>query len=247
MVFSNMWALQNSFKLSTKYFLNLDEAYGNNTQWFVWVTAPRYTCHNGGNRCAIGSMLPASERYWPCFVSLWHVTQLSFNLCHVILKINQYQQNGTAWIILCMGSANETRCYIVTSSLIGWAHTQNDTGSAVPMLGQRKFPLWCLWAKNLNPKYYTITTVSGFIVLLQYYFNYICMSVTTRVSFYFLDANTGRWQRLSIFCILIIVLVVVDWYGYFVYNVVWYIPTILTDNCWAIMMKLLAYLCVAMG
>ena len=31
-----------------------------------------------------------------------------------------------AGIILSMGSANESRRYIVTSSLIGWAHTQND-------------------------------------------------------------------------------------------------------------------------
>ena len=29
-------------------------------------------------------------------------------------------------IILCMRAANERRCYIVTSSPIGWAHTQND-------------------------------------------------------------------------------------------------------------------------
>ena len=32
-------------------------------------------------------------------------------------------------IILCMGSANERRCYVVTSFLIGWAHTQNDPWS----------------------------------------------------------------------------------------------------------------------
>ena len=31
-----------------------------------------------------------------------------------------------AGIILSMGSANESRRYIVTSSLIGWAYTQND-------------------------------------------------------------------------------------------------------------------------
>ena len=31
-----------------------------------------------------------------------------------------------AGIILCMLSANERRRYIVTSSLIGWTHTQND-------------------------------------------------------------------------------------------------------------------------
>ena len=32
----------------------------------------------------------------------------------------------TPGIILCMGSANERRRYIVTSSLIGWTHIQND-------------------------------------------------------------------------------------------------------------------------
>ena len=32
----------------------------------------------------------------------------------------------STWIILCMRSTNERRRYIVTSSLIGWAHTQND-------------------------------------------------------------------------------------------------------------------------
>ena len=31
-----------------------------------------------------------------------------------------------SWIILCMCPANERRCYNITSSLIGWAHTQND-------------------------------------------------------------------------------------------------------------------------
>ena len=30
------------------------------------------------------------------------------------------------WIILGIGSANERRLYNVTSSFIGWAHTQND-------------------------------------------------------------------------------------------------------------------------
>ena len=31
-----------------------------------------------------------------------------------------------AWVV-DMGSVSETRRYIVTSSLIGWAHTQNDS------------------------------------------------------------------------------------------------------------------------
>ena len=33
---------------------------------------------------------------------------------------------GSSGIILCMCPANERRRYIVTSSPIGWAHTQND-------------------------------------------------------------------------------------------------------------------------
>ena len=33
---------------------------------------------------------------------------------------------GYSRIILCMRSANERWRYIVTSSLIGWAHAQND-------------------------------------------------------------------------------------------------------------------------
>ena len=37
-------------------------------------------------------------------------------------------------VILGMGSANERRRYIVTSSLIGWAHTQNDP--CQPMMTQ---------------------------------------------------------------------------------------------------------------
>ena len=50
------------------------------------------------------------------------------DLRHV--RIPRYQWRyfeGFAAIILCMGSVNERRCYIVTSSFIGWAHTQNTT------------------------------------------------------------------------------------------------------------------------
>ena len=36
---------------------------------------------------------------------------------------NPYKCSG---IILCVHPANERLCYIVTSSLIGLAHTQND-------------------------------------------------------------------------------------------------------------------------
>ena len=39
------------------------------------------------------------------------------------LQVSDFQSAG---IILCMGSANERRRYNVTSSLIGWVHSQND-------------------------------------------------------------------------------------------------------------------------
>ena len=37
-------------------------------------------------------------------------------------------------IILCMCPANERQRYIVTSSLIGWAHTQNDHWKLVMLI-----------------------------------------------------------------------------------------------------------------
>ena len=37
-----------------------------------------------------------------------------------------YDIYSTAGIILGMGLANESRCYIVMPALIGGAHTQND-------------------------------------------------------------------------------------------------------------------------
>ena len=40
-----------------------------------------------------------------------------------------------AGTILCMRPANERQCYIVTSSLIGWGHTQNDLWQCRPFLG----------------------------------------------------------------------------------------------------------------
>ena len=42
------------------------------------------------------------------------------------LAPNNLLRDFITGIILGMGWANERWCYIVTSSLIGWAHTQND-------------------------------------------------------------------------------------------------------------------------
>ena len=55
---------------------------------------------------------------------------ISIDMHAVDLRIPRYQWRyfeGFAAIILCMGAVNERRCYIVTSSLIGSAHTQNTT------------------------------------------------------------------------------------------------------------------------
>ena len=58
--------------------------------------------------------------------------------CHTIITLSIFCKIFTktphswpvrlrmAGIILYVRSANERRCYIVTSSLLGWAHTQND-------------------------------------------------------------------------------------------------------------------------
>ena len=55
-------------------------------------------------------------------------------LTHAILPINYAISRALStttttkliWIILCMRPTNERRRYIVTLSLIRWAHTQND-------------------------------------------------------------------------------------------------------------------------
>ena len=44
----------------------------------------------------------------------------------ILLRQNLYIEMVPSWIVLLMRSANEWRRYIVTSSLIGWVHTQND-------------------------------------------------------------------------------------------------------------------------
>ena len=49
--------------------------------------------------------------------------------CAMIL----YSYGRKSGIILGMGSANERHCYIVTVSLIDWAHTQNDPWEIPPL------------------------------------------------------------------------------------------------------------------
>ena len=85
-------------------------------------------------------------------------------MASIRLKYGKYQ--GTCWavrhpwsvIILCIRSANERRCYNVTSSLIGWAHTQNEPCwySVVPqqqyIFSQilNKHPIARLWGQDME-------------------------------------------------------------------------------------------------
>ena len=62
---------------------------------------------------------------WALLVNFHHCLKLCMfpNVDFVHLCVKVLYEPG---IILCMRPANERRRYIVTSSLIGWAHTQND-------------------------------------------------------------------------------------------------------------------------
>ena len=57
---------------------------------------------------------------------------IEFMLQYSKERVNNYHTCGDrhsimySWIILCMGPANKSQRYNVTSALIGWAHTQND-------------------------------------------------------------------------------------------------------------------------
>ena len=55
------------------------------------------------------------------------------------IGLSQTAEQNTG-IILGIGSANERQCYIVTSPLTGWAHTQNDDKNGIGSIG-----LSCSW------------------------------------------------------------------------------------------------------
>ena len=65
--------------------------------------------------------------------NVWGITllQLAWEQTEFLLNLNCDVKSFVKWtrikrIILCMGPANEIRRYIVTSSLVGLVHTQND-------------------------------------------------------------------------------------------------------------------------
>ena len=61
----------------------------------------------------------------PSLVKGWSALTMLCPNRHDVINIRASVQDGSR-IILGMGSANERRRYIVTSSLVGWTHAQND-------------------------------------------------------------------------------------------------------------------------
>ena len=68
-------------------------------------------------------------------------TRPEYNMKYCSTWLTLFDEMLLAGIILCMDSANERQGYIVTSSLTGWAHTQN-----APCVGQ-----W-YYSQNISPR-----------------------------------------------------------------------------------------------
>ena len=78
----------------------------------------------------VGIVIAINSQTGRCVTPLWRLP-CGIALCDVQQGGNSRIQNNThpevcAGIILCMRPANERRLYIVTSSLIGLAHSQNN-------------------------------------------------------------------------------------------------------------------------
>ena len=73
----------------------------------------------------------------------WQIDRCGCSLCNVDNRLGPVSTCSISGIILCMRPANERRRYIVTSSLIGWAHTQNDPCDIKnPYTGKTVFLYW---------------------------------------------------------------------------------------------------------
>ena len=97
----------------------------------------------------------------------WSILYVAIILNHIELwndrRVNNLKMN--AKIILCMCPANERWRYNVTSSLIGWAHSQNDPCewswcwhcTSVPQHPSHKH-ICRIWNQNLNIKHVQTAT-----------------------------------------------------------------------------------------
>ena len=85
-----------------------------------------------------------------------------------------------AGIILCMHTANERWHYTVTPSLIGWARTQNDLWSGLPLF---------LTHMSCNTNYCVIIT--GISSLKRFYFDLYNIDINFK-----LKKTTRDWNKL---------------------------------------------------
>ena len=93
-----------------------------------------------------------SQRYLKIYGTWWRIC-----VSHHFLFIGSYGvatiwTRSHAWVILCMRPANERRRYIVTSPLIGWAHTQNDHGSEKWPITKKSFGSRQIYLRNFIRK-----------------------------------------------------------------------------------------------
>ena len=111
--------------------------------------------------------------------------------CIIVLKINLFSScrhnkpfdgiyPSVAGIILSMDWANERRRYIVTSFLMGWAHTQNDS-----RFGNRIYPN-CATLPFHHIKSYCSTGVKCFIFSYFIYTSWLSL-ILHCLSFCFID------------------------------------------------------------
>ena len=116
-----------------------------------------------------------SETNWCRCTTTDHMILLWFQACDwdchcpgaLAEKLPGMYSNSQAGIILHMHPANERRHYIVTSSLIGWEHTQNDPcpGRAVSI---KLMSSLCLNNQNIS---HVIEQVHLFVgMVLRFYF-----------------------------------------------------------------------------
>ena len=86
-------------------------------------------------------------------------------------------------IILCIHPANERWCYIVTSSTIGWSHTQNDPWLHDIIFGfsTRWFPVLvycCICTQAQIGHKIVLISPMGIPVLMRHLYVFVCLAVS---------------------------------------------------------------------
>ena len=101
----------------------------------------------------------------------WGVINCHVNLCG-------RKMEGKAGIILWMRTANERRRYIVTSSLTGWTHSQND-----PWIGLKFGSVWKCYLNTLRLSKNGHNFVDSIFKFLFFYENW-CILIPSYLNFF---------------------------------------------------------------